>query len=616
MNVAVLVLVGLTLALPVHAADVSQPVRVMALAVAETSQGFVGVGATVEAQVIHPGAGRVYVATKPLAQTDMQGSARLAAQVAASTLGLNWLEYDYLVHFASPSHVIGGPSAGAVMSLAIAVALHNAVAPHDPWNADPRVAATGTINPDGTIGPVGGVPAKAQGAARAGVTTFLYPAGLEQATTQIAGPFGPRWTTVDMATHCAALAIVCRPVTTLRELLAEAAGIRFDEPVLAVPDTGDYAAILGPGIEAEVEFLSSRLARAQTALAPLAPAWRAQVEPYLSDAAGRLNTAEESLASHAFYRAATEAFQGHIAVGRAENLTAFYAADRARSVVVEAHASCAAAAQASHEVDTLEVRGRNALFAIGAAQERAAHATELAATAQTYLENAVRYDDWVQSLLQSAFCAERARTVSWWAGLVEAFPAGPPLADLPAVAQAQVDHAVEVVTYAEAVLGSAGTARVALESAMRYVDATLWPAAVMAAVDAQTTALVAVQTGSGTSIPDTVLDAARQGAGKAILAARSQGTEPIASVSLVELADGQADPTARLANYWNARTLALLDIEPIPAAATRGPAPSGVDATESLGVTMALTMVGASVLATTACFLWALGLGRKHGPSH
>src|SRR5687767_3712665 len=68
----------------------SETVQVTALAVTQTPAGFVGVPAKVSATVIQPGTGQVYVATKPLAAADMQGSARLAAQVAASIQGLDW----------------------------------------------------------------------------------------------------------------------------------------------------------------------------------------------------------------------------------------------------------------------------------------------------------------------------------------------------------------------------------------------------------------------------------------------------------------------------------------------------------------------------------------------
>jgi hypothetical protein len=65
---------------------------------------------------------------------------------------------------------IDGPSAGALMTSAV-------LAGYLGDTIDPTVTMTGTINPDGTIGPVGGIPHKIQGAAAAGKTTVLVPGG-------------------------------------------------------------------------------------------------------------------------------------------------------------------------------------------------------------------------------------------------------------------------------------------------------------------------------------------------------------------------------------------------------------------------------------------------------
>jgi uncharacterized protein len=64
--------------------------------------------------------------------------------------------------------MIGGPSAGGSMALATMLALTNT-------SKLGGVIMTGTINPDSTIGPVGGVLAKAETAYRAGFNTFLVP---------------------------------------------------------------------------------------------------------------------------------------------------------------------------------------------------------------------------------------------------------------------------------------------------------------------------------------------------------------------------------------------------------------------------------------------------------
>lgn len=65
---------------------------------------------------------------------------------------------------------IDGPSAGGLMTVAVLAALHGDT-------PRPDVTMTGTINPDGTIGPVGGIPHKMQGAARLGKKLVLVPLG-------------------------------------------------------------------------------------------------------------------------------------------------------------------------------------------------------------------------------------------------------------------------------------------------------------------------------------------------------------------------------------------------------------------------------------------------------
>ncbi len=65
---------------------------------------------------------------------------------------------------------IDGPSAGGLMTTAVLAALRNAKVRED-------ATMTGTINPDGTIGPVGGIPHKIEGAAKKGKKLILVPSG-------------------------------------------------------------------------------------------------------------------------------------------------------------------------------------------------------------------------------------------------------------------------------------------------------------------------------------------------------------------------------------------------------------------------------------------------------
>ncbi len=151
-------------------------VTVYAPAVAQTTNGYVGVISTITATIQNNGSGRVFVDTLPLTQIDMQGSARLAVKVANALVrndercNISPSNYDYFFVVRTSSPIIGGPSAGAIMTAAIVSLLEN-------WTIDNKVVMTGMINPDGSIGPIGGIIQKIDAAYSVGATRFLIPKG-------------------------------------------------------------------------------------------------------------------------------------------------------------------------------------------------------------------------------------------------------------------------------------------------------------------------------------------------------------------------------------------------------------------------------------------------------
>ncbi|MCD6547795.1 MAG: hypothetical protein J7K22_04560 [Nanoarchaeota archaeon] len=133
------------------------------------SGDFMGVVANLTVEV-KPGSGRVFVETKPLTEIDTQASARLAKEVACNILEYNCsnLDFFYIIH--SDYQMVGGPSAGAAMTAATMAALQGI-------NLKKDVLITGTINPGGSIGPVGGIIEKTQAAYIAGAKVLLIPKG-------------------------------------------------------------------------------------------------------------------------------------------------------------------------------------------------------------------------------------------------------------------------------------------------------------------------------------------------------------------------------------------------------------------------------------------------------
>jgi PDZ domain-containing protein len=81
------------------------------------------------------------------------------------------LDFDVPVDVTIDSGDVGGPSAGLAFTLAIL----DVLTPGELTGGD-QVAVTGTISPDGTVGPVGGVAQKVAAAADAGAEVFLVPA--------------------------------------------------------------------------------------------------------------------------------------------------------------------------------------------------------------------------------------------------------------------------------------------------------------------------------------------------------------------------------------------------------------------------------------------------------
>jgi PDZ domain-containing protein len=80
------------------------------------------------------------------------------------------LSFDLPIDITIDSGNVGGPSAGLAFTLAIL----DAMTPGDLTGGE-TVAVTGTINPDGTVGAVGGVAQKIVAAGDAGATVFLVP---------------------------------------------------------------------------------------------------------------------------------------------------------------------------------------------------------------------------------------------------------------------------------------------------------------------------------------------------------------------------------------------------------------------------------------------------------
>jgi uncharacterized protein len=121
---------------------------------------------------IKPGDGKVLVdVNNILFWLDTQQSIQTAKRVAEEVTKVDLSKFDLIYSLENiNASVVEGPSAGAALTIATIAVIEGK-------ELTTKVMITGTINPDGSIGPVGGIIPKAQAAKEIGATTFLVPEG-------------------------------------------------------------------------------------------------------------------------------------------------------------------------------------------------------------------------------------------------------------------------------------------------------------------------------------------------------------------------------------------------------------------------------------------------------
>ena len=203
---------------------------IYAPAVSQVGGRYVGALVNISLTVTE-GSGNVYVSTSPLTEIDMQATAQIAARTACNLLGLNFSKYNFLYMVRADSIIVGGPSAGAVMTI-----LTYSVLSGKPINRS--VMMTGTINPDGSVGQVGGVKEKMEAAISGGAKLFLVPPGQSVVTTysysyKKIGPFTVRYIT-SQKVNLTKLArekygVAVREIGDIREALSYFLGVKISE---------------------------------------------------------------------------------------------------------------------------------------------------------------------------------------------------------------------------------------------------------------------------------------------------------------------------------------------------------------------------------------------------
>lgn len=173
--------------------------------------------------------------------TTWRASGWMATALAYLTLGMDLSAYR--ISFDVAGH-IDGPSAGGLLTTALLAALLGDT-------VRPEATMSGIINPDGTIGPVGGIPHKIDGAAERGKKLVLIPYGQRfDMDMKLKQP-------VDLVERGRARGVEVREVRHLAEAYATLTG----HPLPLAKPTSHAEPEVSPAVQAKVRDRAQRLLR-------------------------------------------------------------------------------------------------------------------------------------------------------------------------------------------------------------------------------------------------------------------------------------------------------------------------------------------------------------------
>ena len=197
----------------------TRSITIHALAVSSNDTGAV-INITITAMT--PGSGYVYVASSPLPTAESGtfiSSSQIAALVATYLANQPFNKYNFLINVEPTTLEIGGPSASGYMTVAMWALITN-------HTLNPDVVMTGMILPDGSIGPVGGLPAKIKAAAQEGYEVVLIPYGQQEYQTSTGQ-------VINLVSYGRSLGVDVIPIMSVRQAIYYFTGVNLTIPSIS-----------------------------------------------------------------------------------------------------------------------------------------------------------------------------------------------------------------------------------------------------------------------------------------------------------------------------------------------------------------------------------------------
>ncbi|KSW11393.1 hypothetical protein CF15_00565 [Pyrodictium occultum] len=398
--------------------------------VVETPEGYKGAMSRLIVTVAWPGSGIVYFSANPLTELDTQAAARMAALVASILAGVNYYSYDYFIRLESNATTIGGPSASGAMTVAIIAALRGKRIPEN-------FSMTGMVDPDATLGPVGGVPEKLEAAAKAGVKVFVIPAGQRYSIDLNTGD------RVDVVALGRQLGVKVVEAGTIAEAYEAATGDKLYTPKqLNLNYPAWLAESLKRSIEVYREAASTNLTCAEELLAKLPGSIADQLHGIIDDAGHSVNVGRSLDAAGKLYAAASRYFAAAIEATYACGIAKAFSSDQPATTIIEEARSYIDAASAmlgdAYKLMHRFLEGKRdisdvELQLLTASASRLSDANESLEEAASLLKTASKSSGLAaasildKALQEAIYSYYRSMTASQWLELALAAPSGKPI---------------------------------------------------------------------------------------------------------------------------------------------------------------------------------------------
>jgi uncharacterized protein len=520
---------------------------------------------TITVTIQENGSGRVFVDTLPLTDVDMQGSARLAVKVASALVESDTSSHldprncDFFFVVRTDSPMIGGPSAGAIMTVAVVSLLEN-------WTLDNTTVMTGMINPDGSIGPIGGIPYKIDAAHSVGATRFLIPKGqMTYTETVTETTTGDGWTQ-----------IITRPVTRnvseyartnygmevfevedINDALTYFTGRNF--PVTESPNkitTEDYIAAMKPLAtslltQAQESYQNASHLFNTTAIPNRYPNYyRNQVTDYLNTAQDRLLESAHWYNDTVYYSSTSKSFQSLIN-SHFVTYTCQYFSTNAEDQAAFVQSLMDQVSRYFMNMSTLAknatIHGMVTLQCVGAAQQRITEAASYLSDANTSYHN----NDYLTALYKIAYAQQRSQSVQWWLNISTPFNDSGELNEtlIDSLAEEYLVDAQQAIVYSGIIIDEMGQtsssledAKTLLETARNENEKGYSAAALFGAFESLVKANLALELVDGVTAEK--VERARERASASITESRNLGIEPVLAVSYYEYGQSLANESS------------------------------------------------------------------------